>query len=520
MVLCALVVSLADGSGPSAAALFKQGRKAERSGDVVRAYLLYSQAAALDPSKPEYWGRSQALRTQAALKARPLPKLSGEVKPHSEPAPGPPPKGFSTEITDRDLEELRRLRPPPDLKPAPGRKDLDLNGNPRALYERVARAWGLEVVFDGDYEPRQPVRLSVRESEFQDTLDALNAAASAFVIPLSEKLFMVAQDTQQKRADLEPTIAVTIPILDTVTPQEAQELARAVQQSLDILKLAVDTTRRQVLIKDRISKVRPAQFLFEQLAAGRPQVMIELEFLEVDRSALLSYGFLLPNQFPLVYAGRDAVRGTLQNLARFMTGHTVLGFGIADAQLFARMTESTSRTLLHSILRSADGQPVTFHVGDKFPIATGGLLGGNRLGIPPQFNFEDLGLVVKITPHVHGMTEMTLELEAEFKVLTGQAVNGIPVISNRRFESKVRLNNGEWGLVAGLMSTSEARSISGPAGLATLPVIGRALRSNQRDTSSTDVVLLLKPHLVSLPASEILTRALWVGSESRMRVPM
>jgi type II secretory pathway component GspD/PulD (secretin) len=105
---------------------------------------------------------------------------------------------------------------------------------------------------------------------------------------------------------MEPTVAVSIPILDTVTPQEAQELARAVQQSLDITKLSIDTARRIVVIRDRISKVRPAQLIFEQLGAGRPQVAIEVQFLEVSRTAFLSYGFLLPNQFPLLWLGSDA----------------------------------------------------------------------------------------------------------------------------------------------------------------------------------------------------------------------
>jgi general secretion pathway protein D len=516
-----LAVSLAAAAVPGAKDLFKEGQKAERSGDIVRAYLLYSQAAALDPANPDYWARSLALRTRASLKARPRP-LPAVENPSSEPEPEPepPPAGFSTEISDEDLTELRRLLPPPELKPTGGARNLDLRGDPKALYQQIARMWGLDTVFDGDYPAGGQVRLRLDETDFTGAIRALDEATSSFTFALGEKLMFVAKDTPQKRRDMEPTIAVSIPLLDTVTPQEAQELGRAVQQSLDIVKLSVDGTRRMVLIRDRISKVRPAQIIFEQLAIGRAQVAIEVQFLEIDRSAMMSYGFLLPNQFPIFHLGSDVSRGALQSLARVFMGRTILGIGIADAEIFATMNRSHSKTLLHSMLRGTDGEPVTFHVGDKYPVATGGLLGGSILGLPPQFNFEDLGLSLKITPQVHGLEEITLEVQAEFKVLAGQSLNGIPVISNRKFDSKVRLKGGEWGIATGVMSTTEARNITGIPGLSQIPALGHLFRHTQTDRTSTEVVLLFKPRVVTLPASEIVTRGVWVGSETRMKIPI
>lgn len=505
---------------PDAHTLYKQAREAERRGDVVRAYLLYSEAAAGDPQHAgEYWRRALALRTQAALKARPLPKI--QASPDA-PAAAPESPSLPDKITDDDLADVRRLRPPPELQAKPGRQTLDLRGDARSLFEQAGRAFGLGTAFDADYDAGPVRRIRIGSADYRDALHTLETATGSFAVPISPRLFLVAKDTPPKRAELEPTVAVTVPIPDPVTVQAAQEMARAIQQTMDIVKFAVDGNRHMVLIRDRISKVRPAQVLFEQLARARGQVVVDLQFLEVDESTFYSYGFLMPNQFPILYLGREGMAGPFQALSRLFLGHTLLGIGVvSDANLFANMSRSTSKLLLDAQVRSVDGEAATFHVGDKYPIATAAFF-GQQAGfiIPPTFNFEDLGLALKVTPHVHGTEEVSLDINAEFKVLGSQSFNGIPTISNRRLESKVRLKNGEWAVVAGLMTNSEAKTISGIVGLSGIPLVGELFRKHDNTRDTTRILLVMKPRIVSAPPAEYLTRALYVGSEARLQIPL
>jgi general secretion pathway protein D len=541
--VCLVAAAVLLAGEPTAASLYRQGRKAERSGDVVRAYLLYSEAAAKDPARPEYHNRAQALEIRAALKAHAMPAMGSSGRVSLE-APAPP-AGSSARITEEELAELRRMRPPPELKPLAGRKSLDLSGNAKALFEQATAAFGLGVAFDAEYEPGSTIRLHLDDVDYRQALRAVEAATGSFVFPIGQRLVMVAKETPQNRREKEPTIAVTVPIPDALSPQEVQEVGRAVQQAFDIAKLQVDTERRMVLMRDRISRVRPAQALFEQLAHSRAQVMLELQFVEVDRSQLLSYGLLMPRQFPISFVGAAglasansgnpllaaaaAALGNAIPLAKVVNlSPAMFGVGIANAQLFATMTNSSSRTLLDSELRSLDGETASFHVGDKYPVLSGTLLGGATTGttagsalpVAPAFNFEDLGLVLKVTPHVHGAEEVSLDVAAEFKVLTGGSANGIPVIASRKIESKVRVREGEWALVAGLMSVSDAKSIASVPGVSRLPLIGRALRENDRNRSDTEVLLLLRPILLDAPPDASSTRELWVGSEARPQIPL
>jgi Flp pilus assembly secretin CpaC len=797
--LAAATVSLA--AEPKASDLFRQGRKAERAGQIVSAYLLYSEAAAKDPSHPEYRLRADALQIRAALKAHAMPSTDASGHTSFPTVDIQPQPGFTTGIAEDELNELRRLKPPPQLKASAGTKTLDLSGNAKTLFEQATAAFGLGVAFDPEYEPGVSRHLHLDDVDYRQALRAAEAATGSFVFPIGEHLIMAVKDTQAKRVEFEPTIAVTVPIPDTLSPQDAQEVGRAVQQSLDIAKLSVDADRRLVLIRDRISRVRPAQALFAQLSHGRAQMALELQFLEVDRSSTLSYGLLVPNQFPISFLGLGGIVNLLSNpqLSTFVSlfGNAIplsevahlnpimFGVGIASSQIVAAMTKSSAKTLLDTTVRSLDGEAAEFHVGNKYPILTGQLLGGGATGttgtlfvpglptaqgplitsvqwqgnpgnytlvvtgsgfgtstvavpfagdvsnfaiedmarqnewgytgdsdtltfdawsdstiavsgfggqpgdavifalwnsstqlgaawggtVPtsattpqitsvqlvgsgsntqivvegsgfgpspstlpaggffgdlnffrfwdfrspcngssslfkagfgsdavtlgyqswsdteivisgfggtygegcatyqdgdpvaiavwntqgggvtgpqtawggsaartsgssssvvsgtglpavPSFNFEDLGLVMKVTPHIHGTEDVSLDISVEFKVLTTQSANGIPVIAARKLESKVRVRDGEWAVVAGLMSPQDAKSITGVPLLSQLPGIGKAMRQNTSSKTDTDVLLLLRPVLLDAPPDSSLVRELFLGSETRFEIPL
>jgi type II secretory pathway component GspD/PulD (secretin) len=211
-------------------------------------------------------------------------------------------------------------------------------------------------------------------------------------------------------------------------------------------------------------------------------------------------------------------------LLAFGGGASLLGLGVADSSLFATVSKSNSTSLMEAEIVTLDNQPATLHVGDKYPIpsnlytVSNGTNSSSGQGFTPPatFTFEDLGLILKITPHVHGMEGMTLDVEAEVKLLGAGAVNGIPVISSRKFQSKVNVMDSEWAIVAGLMGSSEANMISGLPGLHLIPM----LRTTQRDRTHNDSLIVLKPHLLSVPSTEQPLSITWVGTETRPRPQM
>lgn len=521
-LLLLLTLTVSGQTADDASEIRARAEKAEKKGDSVSAYLLYSQAAAIDQADQRSWAKSLALRRRAVAASNWRPDPGPPLAPRLELVPN--------SVSDEEYAQAKRMNPPPKLQPSSGAHSFDLKGDTKTIVESVLKSFGIETIFDTDYQPLQGIRFRMPDVGFEEALDSLQAATASFVVPVSEKMVMVARDTTQKRQELEHTLAVAVPLPAPVTVQEATELARAVQQLMEIQKFGVDSAHRMVLIRDRASKVLPALAVFQDVLRYRAEVLLEVEFLEVAENSTLDLGLKLPGVF-LIRSVTDIVNQpvSLPTLLRNIGNLSPAKFfalGIADSQIFGTMSESSARTLSRADLRSSDGQPVTFHVGDKYPILTAGFFGatpdasGQTFTPPPTFQFEDLGLVLKITPKVHGWDEVGMEVEAEYKVLTGQALNGIPVIANRKFQSRVRLKDGELAVVSGLVRVNEARSLSGIAGLSQIPIIGAIFRQDNRSKESGQALFTIRPRIVMAAPSETGTRTIWTGPEGRPRIPL
>src|ERR1017187_4749108 len=282
-IVCLALAAALPGQGPSGNDLYLQGRRAERAGHMAEAYLLYSQAAAMSPQNKTYWQRSLAVRTRAALEAKVAPPAEITLTEPStalEAASAPP----LPIATSDDRAEARKLLPPVELQAQTGRQDFDLHGAAKALFEKVAKSFGLDCLFDDDFQAGASFRFQMADSDYRDTLHGLEAATGSFVVPLSKRVFLVVKDTPQKRTDREPTVAIELHLPEASNPQDFNAIVTAVQQAFAIEKVAFDTQNNSVILRDRVSKVFPARLMFEDLMSPRAQVIIELKFLEVSRN--------------------------------------------------------------------------------------------------------------------------------------------------------------------------------------------------------------------------------------------
>lgn len=509
-----MVCSIACVAADFAAQLFQQGEKAEKAGDYVHAYLLYSRAAALEPKNATYVARKTAMRGIAMASA----KETLGLDPTEKEAPAP---GEFASLSAADLIEAREMVAPPQLKGSAEKKTFDLKGDARDIFEKVAAAYGLQVVFDADYQSPPQFTFRLTDAGYEDALRALETQANSFLVPVNEKLAMVLRDTPQKRTERAPSMAVAIPIPQRMSVQDAQELVTAVQQTLDIRRAQTDPGKRLVFLRDQATKVVAAQQMFYNLSQIRPQVEVDVELISVSKNSSLQYGISLPNQFSVInFVGSQSLPTAFRALTELTGMSTPLALGITSAAAFATLSKASSTTLIESQMVSLDGQAAELHVGERYPIPANQYIGtvaaGTTAFTPPvTVNYTDLGLVLKITPWIHDGGDVTLDVDASFKELGAATVDGIPVIANTQYTGKVRLGTGEWAVLAGLVEKDETVARVGIVGLDRIPIIGKLFSQNTTTKDSDEVLLVMKPHVTTLLPWDRIQPPIWVGTESR-----
>jgi len=519
-----------DSPKEAAAALAKKAKKAAKADKSADAYVLYSEAAAMQPGNKRLKQKMEALQARAALESSPV--LAADAKGAASTLPALDPGTVFDSPTAAEAARARQLQAPPLLKAKAGTQDFDLSGNARSLFDQVAQRFGLEAAFDGDYPASGPqFRFRIEGLDYRQALHDLEAMTNSFVAPVSSRIFIVAQDTPAKRNDLEQFVVVTVPVPQALTTQELTEIGQAVKQVTNIDKITWNTADGVLIMRDRVSRVLPAQALLEQLFAWRAQVEIEVEFLEVSDSDLKNYGFNLTNNVQALYLGSilrsvPSIPSAVTQLMTFGGGQTLIGLGVAQVNAILNQSLSSTRSLFRATARSIDSQAVTFHVGEKYPVITQGYFGpttsqqGTTYQPPPAFTFENLGVELKVTPHLHGDDGVTLAVDTKFELLTGSSVNGIPIIGQRQTTGQVRLVNGEWAVVAGIMGSTDSKSDNGFWGLSQIPLLGRLFRQTATDKEHEDLLIAIRPHLLSLPPDQVVTKSVRVGTETRPFTPL
>ena len=182
------------------------------------------------------------------------------------------------------------------------------------------------------------------------------------------------------------------------------------------------------------------------------------------------------------------------------------------------MNESWLKNLENATLRVSQGEEATFRVGSRYPIlnatfapiynssAIAQVIQNNSFQAPfPSFSYEDLGVNLKAKPTVNGDSAVSLRLEMQLRTLAGQSLNGVPVIANREFQGSMTLRDGEPAVVAGAITRSEQRSMTGIPGLGTIPGLNQVMTSNSKQEQEDELLIVITPHVISQSAHSTAT---------------
>ena len=504
-------------------------RQAEQAQDYDRAVVEYTNAVRADPKNGEARASLERMKQRAAFehvtRGRRLAgleryeqaaveyQLASELNP-TDPRVDEALKDIRQKlrtkvtVTRGGKTELQALIERTRDLPAPGLElpeDVKLPGSlvfgngatSRAVFLAVGRFANLSVIFDPAFRD-QPLTIDLRNASLPDALGALTASTRTFYRVTAPKTITIVPDTAAKRREYEESIVKTF-FLSNVDVKEAIDLLRVV---IDIRQISPISGTNSISIKDTPERVTAAARLLNAIDKARPEVIIDVELLEVDRTKLQEYGLQIASPgSPGISGSADINRDnfTLANLKN-LTAADVFLSGIPGIYYRLLKNDTATRALANPQLRTAEGIPATARFGERVPvpITTFAPIAAGGVNTQPivSYAYENIGVNIDITPRTHHDDEVSLALKVSLSNISGTGYAGLPTFGNREISTTIRLKDGETNMLAGLIRDDERTVLSGVPGLSDLPLIGRLFANNHKEAQQTDIILTLTPHII------------------------
>ena len=481
---------------------FTRGRRLAAVGKLDEALVEYEVAVELNPTSAE---ADRELRdTRTKLRAKVAVAREGK-----------------TEL--QTLIERARDLPPPGMDLPTGVKmpaSLTFReASSRDVFSAIARFANISLIFDPTFR-ETPVNVDLRNASLEDALSTVAGATRTFFRVTAPKTIVVIPDTPAKRREYEEEVVRTF-YLSNADLKESMDLLRLV---LDARRISPITGTNALTIKDTPEHIAAAARVLSAIDKARPEVVIDVELLEVDRTKLSEYGLQIASPDSAGINGSVAINQGPNNTISLHTLKNLTDSDILLANLpslYYRLLKSDTNTriLANPQLRTLEGTPAQARFGERVPVPVTTFAPIATGGTPQQpitsYNYENIGVNIDIVPRTHHDDDVTLQLKVSVTSISGTGFGGLPTIGNREINTSIRLRDGETNMLAGLIRDDERNQLDGIPGVSDLPVVGKLFAHNTRNTTQTDIILTLTPHIVRvLDLSEADLRPFRVGRDS------
>jgi general secretion pathway protein D len=160
----------------------------------------------------------------------------------------------------------------------------------KTVFEMISRSAGINFVFDKDVKSQTKVTLFVRDTSIDEVVRLILATNQLERKMLNENSVLIYPNTPAKAKEYQELVTRSF-YLANAEVKQAQALVKTLVKSKDIF---VDEKLNLLVIKDTPEAVRMAERLLESLDIAEPEVMLELEVMEMTRSKLRELGLRLP----------------------------------------------------------------------------------------------------------------------------------------------------------------------------------------------------------------------------------
>ena len=368
-------------------------------------------------------------------------------------------------------------------------KEASLNQACQVLF----RSAGLNYVLDKDVRSDQPINIAVRKMAVREVLSLVLMSQQLEQRFINADTVLIYPNTPDKARD-HRHLAVRSFYLTNIDAKTAAATLRTILKARDLI---ADDKQNVVVMRDTPEAIRMAEKLLQTHDMPEPEVMLDVEVLEIKRSRLQELGLLWPSQMMLsplasTTSGALSLRDLL-NSPRNSLAVNFPSFGIN-----ARGESGDTNLLANPRIRTRNREVAKIMIGDRVPnITTTSTATGF---VAESVQYIDIGLKLDVQPTIYLDNEVAIRISLEVSNIVSQVQTKSGTlayqIGTRNASTVLRLKDGENQVLAGLINDEERTSGSRIPGLGDMPVLGRLFGSQRDDAQKTELVLSITPRLV------------------------
>jgi general secretion pathway protein D len=478
-----------------------RGRKLLLSGDQPGALAEFLHAAEIDP------GDEAAQQQIARIRA-----MQGETSAHTD---------LSLPQEAGKQEEIDSIGAPVELKPLSNEPlTLHYSEDAKVVYQAIGKAAGINVLFDPDYNSKR-IQVDLNNSSWLDALRIVGTMSGTFWRPVTTNTIFVAQNSRAKRTELDEQAVETFYLSNAWQQNDLNDVQTALRNVLTQVKVYGVASQNAIVVRGTPDELLLAQKLIDDLDKARPEVVVDIAVLEVSKNWEKTLGIAWPSSIGIALQPPDTTNNSTTSGTTSTTGTTTTGttpslydlshlkaadfavtIGSATANLL--LSDSSTKILQNPRIRATDAQKATLTIGEKIPIATGSYQTGAATAlvsslVNTQFQFEEVGVKIEMTPTVHYDNDVTLKIKVEVSSEAGSTtISGVtePIIAQNIVDQIVRLREGEASVLGGIQEKQDQTSWSGIPGLSAIPILKYLFGSKDHTITDQELVFLVVPHIV------------------------
>jgi len=401
------------------------------------------------------------------------------------------------------LDRIRAARSKQQKKTADGldasfRKPVTLEFRDvpvKTIFDVLSKASGINFIYDQDIRPDLKVSVFLRKTPLEEAIRLIGLSAQLETRVLNTNSVLVYPNTPQKISEYRQLDVRTFYLANA----DAKKVAEMLKTVLKTETLAVDEKLNMLIMRDSPDAIRLAERLVALADIGEPEVMLDVEVLEVKTSQLLDMGVNLPTEFgfSVVPPSQTGATSVPVDTLRHLNGSNIYAT-VPSVKLKLDDESSDARILATPKIRVKSKEKASVLIGDKVPVITS--TSTSTGFVSETVNYVDVGLKLEVEPSVYAGDEVSIKINLEVSSLVREITTASGTLSyqigTRNAQTVLRLRDGETQILAGLINKEDRKSASGLPFISRFPLLDRLFGSKKDDRQNTEIVLSITPHLI------------------------